>query len=72
MQTNRLAEQIEFIIEIDKLKQILRQTFLTDRSRPENSAEHSWHIAIMAMILAEYAPTGVDISGAIKMLLIHV
>jgi putative hydrolases of HD superfamily len=71
MQTNRLAQQIEFLIEIDKLKQILRQTFLTDRTRQENSAEHSWHIAIMAMILAEYAPTGVDISSAIKMLLIH-
>ncbi|KOP28288.1 phosphohydrolase [Hapalosiphon sp. MRB220] len=71
MQINRLTQQIQFIIEIDKLKQILRQTLLTDSSRQENSAEHSWHIAIMAMILAEYAPAGTDILRAIKMLLIH-
>lgn len=71
MQTNRLTQQIQFIIEIDKLKLILRQTLLTDGSRRENSAEHSWHLAIMAMILAEYAPEGVDQLRAIKMLLIH-
>lgn len=71
MQINRLTQQIQFIIEIDKLKQILRQTLLTDGSRRENSAEHSWHLAIMAMILGEYAPEGVDQLRAIKMLLIH-
>ncbi len=71
MQINRLTQQIQFIIEIDKLKQILRQTLLTDSSRRENSAEHSWHIAIMAIILAEYAPAETDILRAIKMLLIH-
>jgi putative hydrolase of HD superfamily len=71
VQTNRLTQQIQFIIEIDKLKLILRQTLLTDGSRRENSAEHSWHLALMAMILAEYAPSGVDQLRAIKMLLIH-
>ncbi|WP_315790050.1 HD domain-containing protein [Fischerella sp. JS2] len=71
MQINRLTQQIQFIIEIDKLKQILRQTLLTDSSRQENSAEHSWHITVMAIVLAEYAPAGTDILRAIKMLLIH-
>lgn len=67
----RLAQQIEFIIEIDKLKGILRQTLLTDRSRRENSAEHSWHIALMAVLLAEHASVDVDVLRVIKMLLIH-
>jgi putative hydrolases of HD superfamily len=71
VQNPRLTQQIEFIIEIDKLKNILRQTLLTDSSRRENTAEHSWHIAIMAIILSEYAPSETDIFCAIKMLLIH-
>lgn len=72
MQSLRLAQQIQFIIEIDKLKQILRQTLLTDGSRQENSAEHSWHLALMAVVLAEYAPVpGIDVLRVIKMLLIH-
>jgi putative hydrolase of HD superfamily len=66
-----LLQQIEFILEIDRLKQVLRQTLLTDRSRQENSAEHSWHIAIMAIVLSEYAPPGADLLSAIRMLLIH-
>ena len=69
--SSRLTQQIQFIIEIDKLKSILRQTRLTDNSRQENSAEHSWHLAVMAIILAEYAPPNVDLVRAIKMLLIH-
>nr|WP_263971795.1 HD domain-containing protein [Leptolyngbya ohadii] len=56
---------------MDRLKHILRQTLLIDASRQENSAEHSWHLAIMAIVLAEYAPVGTDIGRAIKMLLIH-
>ena len=68
---SRLSQQIQFIIEIDKLKGILRQTRLTDNSRQENSAEHSWHLAIMAIVLAEYSPPSVDLLRAIKMLLIH-
>lgn len=71
MKTNRLNQQIEFIIEIDRLKQVLRQTLLIDASRRENSAEHSWHLAVMAVTLAEYAPPEVDIFHTIKMLLIH-
>lgn len=69
---SRLAQQIQFIVEIDKLKQVFRQTLLTDASRQENSAEHSWHLALMAMLLAEYAPVPqVDILRVIKMLLVH-
>ncbi|MDJ0774451.1 MAG: HD domain-containing protein [Mastigocoleus sp. MO_167.B18] len=67
----RLNQQIQFIIEIDKLKQVLRQTTLTDGSRRENSGEHSWHLAMMTMILAEYAPSEVDLFHAMKMVLIH-
>jgi putative hydrolase of HD superfamily len=69
--TSRLAQQIQFILEIDKLKGILRQTLLIDESRRENSAEHSWHLAIMAILLAEYAPETVDVLRVIKMLLVH-
>lgn len=68
---SRLQQQIAFICEIDRLKTILRQTLLMDRSRQENSAEHSWHLALMAITLAEYAPAGVDIIQAVKQLLIH-
>ena len=69
--TNKLSQQIQFLIEIDKLKQVLRQTLLTDGSRRENSAEHSWHLAMMAILLAEYAPATVDVLRVVKMLLIH-
>lgn len=69
--SHRLSQQIQFILEIDRLKHILRQTLLIDGSRRENSAEHSWHLAMMAMVLAEYAPTGADIAQALKMLLLH-
>jgi putative hydrolases of HD superfamily len=69
--TDRLSQQIHFILEIDKLKTILRQTLLTDGSRRENSAEHSWHLAMMAIVLAEYAPAPIDVLRVIKMLLIH-
>ena len=72
MQSSRLAQQLQFIIEIDKLKRVLRQTLLTDESRQENSAEHSWHLAIMAILLTEYAPSSeIDVLHVIKMLLIH-
>ncbi len=67
----RLRRQLEFIVEIDRLKGILRQTWLTDRSRPENDAEHSWHLAVMALVLAEYAPSGTDLSRAVRMLVVH-
>lgn len=71
MQNHKLTQQIQFIIEIDKLKSILRQTLLTDGSRQENSAEHSWHLAMMAIVLAEGAPANVDMLRVIKMLLLH-
>jgi len=68
---NRLDQQLSFVLEIDKLKTILRQTLLTDSSRRENSAEHSWHLAIMSFLLTEYATAPVDILCVIKMLLVH-
>jgi len=67
----RLQQQINFVIEIDRLKGVLRQTLLMDNSRQENSAEHSWHLAMMALTLAEYAPTGVDVQRALHQVLIH-
>jgi putative hydrolase of HD superfamily len=69
---SRLARQINFIAEIDKLKEILRQTALMDGSRQENVSEHSWHIAVMAFILAEHSnERDLDILRVIKMLLVH-
>ena len=67
----RLAEQISFIIEIDKLKNIYRQNLVADGSRRENDAEHSWHLAVMALLLAEYMPEPVDLLKVIKMVLLH-
>jgi putative hydrolase of HD superfamily len=69
--SDRLGQQIQFVLEIDRLKGVLRQTLLTDGSRQENSAEHSWHIALMAVLLAEYAPVPVDVLRVVKMLLLH-
>ncbi len=67
----RLDEQIAFILEIDKLKTVMRRTILTDASRAENSSEHSWHIAIMAGLLQEYAAEAVDTQRVTQMLLVH-
>jgi putative hydrolases of HD superfamily len=71
MVPERLLNQIEFVVEIDKLKGIARQTLLTDGSRRENSAEHSWHLAVMVMLLTEYATEHIDIPRVLKMVLIH-
>ena len=68
---SRLEQQIGFLKEIDKLKSVLRRTSLIDRSRLENSAEHSWHLATTALVLAEHAPEGTDPLHAIRMLLVH-
>jgi putative hydrolases of HD superfamily len=68
---SRLEEQIAFLIEIDQLKSVLRQTPIADGSRRENTAEHSWHLAMFALVLAEHAPEPVDVSRVITMLLIH-
>ena len=68
----RLAEQVRFIIEIDKVKHVLRQTWLADGSRRENDAEHSWHMALMAILLLEYAEEpGLDLLRALGMILVH-
>lgn len=66
----RLEQQIAFIIEVDKVKNIFRQTVLSDGKRKENDAEHSWHIALMAILLKEYVED-VDILKVITMVLIH-
>jgi putative hydrolase of HD superfamily len=69
---HRLDRQIAFILEIDKLKTVLRRTVLIDRSRQENSAEHSWHIALMAVLLEEHAAErGLELLRVVKMLLVH-
>lgn len=67
----RLKKQLDFILEIDKAKNILRQTHLSGHGRRENDAEHSWHMAIMAVLLKEYANEEVDVLKVITMLLIH-
>ena len=69
--TNRIDAQLAFLVEVDKLKSVLRATTLCDKSRQENSGEHSWHIALYAMVMAEHAATPVNIDRVIKMLLIH-
>lgn len=71
MMTDRLARQIEFIVDIDRLKGIVRQSYLMDGSRQENSAEHSWHVAMLALVLAEHANQPVDTARVVKMLLVH-
>ncbi len=67
----RLAEQIGFLVEIDKLKTVIRQNLIADGSRQENTGEHSWHLAMCALILAEHANEPVDVARVIQMLLIH-
>lgn len=67
----RLKKQLDFALEIDKEKNIFRQTHLSDHGRNENDAEHAWHMAIMAYLLREYANEKVDISKVILMCLIH-
>jgi putative hydrolases of HD superfamily len=71
MADTRLTQQIAFVMEIDKLKTILRQTSLMDNSRRENSAEHSWHLAVMALTLGDYAEPGTDLTRVVKMVLVH-
>lgn len=71
MSTERLEQQVAFALEIDRLKSVERQTFLLDWSRRENSAEHSWHLAVMALALQEHANDPVDIGHVLKLLLVH-
>lgn len=67
----RLDQQFAFLNEADRLKSVLRATTLCDGSRRENSGEHSWHLTLYAMVLADQAGSGVDISRVIKMLILH-
>lgn len=71
MSSDRLRQQIQFILEIDKLKSVVRRSYLLNPERRENSAEHSWHVAVMAVLLAEYAAEPVDLPRVLKMLLVH-
>lgn len=72
MTATRLADQIRFIVEIDKVKGVFRRTYLMDKSRRENDAEHSWHLAVMAILLSEYAAQrSIDVLRVVKMVLIH-
>ena len=66
-----LERQFAFILELDRLKGVLRRNSLLDRSRRENSAEHSWHVALMALVLSEFATEPVDTSRVIELLLVH-
>lgn len=71
MKNERLIKDIEFIVELDKMKSILRQTSIIGEERREDDAQHSWHISLMAMILSEYTNEKVDLLKVIKMLLTH-
>lgn len=68
---SRLLMQMEFIREIDKLKYIQRKTKLFNSNRHENDAEHSWHLAMMVMVLSEYANESIDVFKVLKMVLLH-
>jgi len=71
MQSTTLEKQLNFLREIDRLKSVVRQSPLLDKSRKENSAEHSWHLAMYALLLGEYASGPVDTNRVLRMLLIH-
>ena len=67
----RLKRQIQFIVEVDKVKNIFRQTYLADANRKENDAEHSWHLALMAVLLKDYMKEEIDLAKVMIMVLIH-
>ena len=71
MKTQDLLDQIAFIKEIDKVKYIQRKTKLFNSDRCENDAEHSWHLALMAIVLAEHSNEPIDVLKVVKMVLIH-
>lgn len=70
-QQKRLQQQFEFLKEMDKEKNIFRQTFLADGSRKENDAEHSWHMALMVMLLSEHSNEKIDVLRTMSMVLVH-
>lgn len=67
----RLDSQLQFILEIDKLKEVYRRSYLVNSQRRENSSEHSWHVAVIAMLMAEYGNEETDICKVLCMLLVH-
>ncbi|WP_163338651.1 HD family hydrolase [Desulfopila sp. IMCC35008] len=71
MSDDNLSKQIGFLVEIDKLKTVFRRTYVLGTDRHENDAEHSWHLALMALVLCEYANKEVDVSHVLKMVLLH-
>ena len=71
MRDDRLSQQIAFLLEADKLKRITRRTSLVDSSRRENSAEHTWHLVLVAMVVREYASEEFDLLRVLEMLAVH-
>lgn len=71
MDYERLQRQIQFLLEIDALKTIFRQSYHLDGLKKENAAEHSWHVAVMVLVLSEYADEAVDPLTVLKMMLVH-
>ena len=71
MDDDRLQRQLRFILEIDRLKAVVRRSYLVGTDRRENSAEHSWYVAVMAVVLAEHANAKVDVGRVVTMLLVH-
>lgn len=71
MDTGRLEQQLRFLVEVDKMKSVYRRTILIDKTRRESDAEHSWHFALMAMLLLEYAPETVSCEHVMRMALVH-
>ena len=67
----KLDRQIRFVLEADRLKTVARQSRITDGSRPENSAEHSWHLTVMALALGGHAPAGTDLARVMAMVVVH-
>jgi putative hydrolase of HD superfamily len=71
VRADRLAEQLGFVLEVDRLKSVLRRGYVADGSRYENTAEHSWTLALMAIVLAEHAAESVDVATVVRMVVIH-
>ena len=69
--TDRLKKQLEFMLELDKMKNLYRQTYVLHEDRKENDAEHSWHLAVLAFLLAEYSNEEINVSHVMKMVLLH-
>lgn len=70
-ETDRIQQQFQFLLELDKEKEVMRQTPLHDNSRMEDDAEHAWHLAVMTLVLSEYANEDIDVLKTVSMVLIH-